>query len=55
MLSIGNYYNDISMLTYAGLGIAMENSPLEVKAAADAVTGTNNENGVRDALLKYCL
>ncbi|MNH39425.1 putative phosphatase [compost metagenome] len=55
MLSIGNYYNDISMLTYAGLGIAMENSPLEVKAAADAVTGTNNEHGVRDALLKYCL
>ncbi|WP_054940043.1 Cof-type HAD-IIB family hydrolase [Paenibacillus ihuae] len=55
VLSIGNYYNDISMLTYAGLGIAMENSPLEVKAAADAVTGTNNEHGVRDALLKYCL
>lgn len=55
VLSIGNYYNDISMLTYAGMGIAMENSPLEVKAAANAVTGTNNENGVRDALLKYCL
>lgn len=55
VLSIGNYYNDISMLTYAGMGIAMENSPLEVKAAANAVTGTNNEHGVRDALLKYCL
>ncbi|OKP96028.1 Cof-type HAD-IIB family hydrolase [Paenibacillus sp. P46E] len=55
VLSIGNYYNDISMLTYAGLGIAMDNSPLEVKAAADAITGTNNNNGVRDALVKYCL
>jgi Cof subfamily protein (haloacid dehalogenase superfamily) len=55
VLSIGNYYNDISMLTYAGMGIAMENSPLEVKAAANDVTGTNNEHGVRDALLKYCL
>ncbi|MEK3686128.1 Cof-type HAD-IIB family hydrolase [Paenibacillus sp. FSL R10-2736] len=55
VLSIGNYYNDISMLTYAGLGVAMDNSPLEVKAAADALTGTNNDNGVRDALVKYCL
>ncbi|UQZ36092.1 Cof-type HAD-IIB family hydrolase [Paenibacillus sp. PK3_47] len=55
VLSIGNYYNDISMLTYAGMGVAMDNSPLEVKAAANAVTGTNNENGVRDALVKYCL
>ncbi|MFC3748532.1 Cof-type HAD-IIB family hydrolase [Paenibacillus sp. GCM10012306] len=55
ILSIGNYYNDISMLTYAGLGVAMDNSPVEVKAAADAITGTNNEHGVRDALVKYCL
>ncbi|ASA20674.1 Cof-type HAD-IIB family hydrolase [Paenibacillus donghaensis] len=55
VLSIGNYYNDISMLTYAGLGVAMDNSPVEVKAAADAITGTNNQHGVRDALLKYCL
>lgn len=55
VLSIGNYFNDISMLTFAGLGIAMDNSPAEVKAAADTVTGTNNEHGVRDALVKYCL
>jgi len=55
VLAIGNYFNDISMLTYAGMGIAMDNSPLEVKAAANAITGTNNEHGVRDALIKYCL
>lgn len=55
VLAIGNYYNDISMLTFAGLGIAMDNSPVEVKAAADTMTGTNNEHGVRDALVKYCL
>ncbi|WP_025692756.1 Cof-type HAD-IIB family hydrolase [Paenibacillus zanthoxyli] len=55
VLSIGNYYNDISMLNFAGLGIAMDNSPVEVKAAADAITGTNNENGVSEALIKYCL
>lgn len=55
VLAIGNYFNDISMLTYAGMGVAMDNSPVEVKAASNAITGTNNEHGVRDALIKYCL
>lgn len=55
ILAIGNYYNDITMLTFAGLGIAMDNSPLEVKAAANEVTASNNEDGVHEALLKYCL
>lgn len=55
VLAIGNYYNDLTMLTYAGLGIAMDNSPLEVKAAANDVTASNNEEGVKLALEKYCL
>ncbi|WP_138495557.1 Cof-type HAD-IIB family hydrolase [Paenibacillus pinistramenti] len=55
VMAIGNFYNDISMLTYAGLGIAMDNSPLEVKAAANDVTLSNNEEGVKAALEKYCL
>ncbi|MGG6314552.1 Cof-type HAD-IIB family hydrolase [Paenibacillus macerans] len=55
VMAIGNYFNDLTMLTYAGLGVAMDNSPLEVKAAADAVTASNNEEGVKLALEKYCL
>ncbi len=55
VMAIGNYYNDLTMLTYAGLGIAMDNSPVEVKAAANAVTASNNEEGVKQALEKYCL
>lgn len=55
VMAIGNYYNDLTMLTFAGLGIAMENSPLEVKAAANDVTLSNNEEGVKAALEKYCL
>ncbi|MFM9278653.1 Cof-type HAD-IIB family hydrolase [Paenibacillus jiagnxiensis] len=55
IMAIGNYYNDLSMLTYAGKGIAMANSPEEVKLAADEVTLSNNEQGVRHALIKYCL
>ncbi|MNY69444.1 Sugar phosphatase YidA [compost metagenome] len=54
-MAIGNFYNDITMLTFAGLGIAMDNSPIEVKAAAQDVTASNNEEGVRLALEKYCL
>lgn len=55
ILAIGNYYNDITMLTFAGMGIAMDNSPVEVKAAANEVTVSNNEDGVHEALVKYCL
>lgn len=55
ILAIGNYYNDITMLTYAGMGIAMDNSPVEVKAAANDITLSNNEHGVHEALVKYCL
>lgn len=53
ILAIGNYYNDISMLEFAGLGIAMSNSPDAVKEAADLVAGSNNEGGVATALREY--
>ncbi len=54
IIAIGNYYNDVDMLRFAGLGIAMGNSPDEVKRAADAVTLSNNEEGVHAALAAYC-
>ncbi|REK77452.1 Cof-type HAD-IIB family hydrolase [Paenibacillus paeoniae] len=53
ILAIGNYYNDISMLQYAGLGIAMSNSPESVKRAADRIAGSNNEGGVAAAIREY--
>ncbi|MGZ9582928.1 Cof-type HAD-IIB family hydrolase [Paenibacillus marinisediminis] len=55
ILAIGNYYNDVTMIQYAGIGVAMDNSPLDVKAAADDVTLSNNEDGVHAALQKYIL
>ncbi|MGZ0043109.1 Cof-type HAD-IIB family hydrolase [Paenibacillus ottowii] len=54
-LAIGDNYNDIDMLAFAGLGIAMENAPLEVKAAANTVTLSNDENGVAHALKNHIL
>jgi len=46
ILAMGNYHNDTEMLEFAGWGVAMDNSPDEVKAAADEVTVSNNEGGV---------
>lgn len=46
-VAFGDGSNDISMLRAAGLGVAMKNSPEDVKSAADTVTELdNNEGGV---------
>jgi hydroxymethylpyrimidine pyrophosphatase-like HAD family hydrolase len=55
VLAIGNYYNDVSMIEYAGLGVAMDNSPDDIKALADVVTTSNNEDGIALILEKYVL
>ena len=47
---IGDAANDIEMLEYAGLAIAMGNASEEVKAISDIVTDTNEKNGVIKAI-----
>ncbi|ASA21423.1 hypothetical protein B9T62_11920 [Paenibacillus donghaensis] len=42
------------MLRFAGLGVAMDNAPDEVKLAADIVTLSNDEDGLKVVLEKYC-
>ena len=54
-ISIGNYYNDISMLKYAGTGIAVDNAPDLVKQHADIITYSNEENGVARFLEEHLL
>ena len=46
LLAFGDGYNDISMLRYAGLGVAMANASEEVKKAANRITLSNDEDGV---------
>lgn len=43
------------MLKKAGIGVAMGNSPQEVKDGATVVTKTNNENGAGQAVETYVL
>ena len=52
IVAIGDAANDIEMLQYAGLAIAMGNASEEVKAIADIVTDTNENNGVIKAIDK---
>lgn len=53
IIAIGDNHNDIDMLKYAGLGVAMGNAPETVKQHAKEITLTNDEDGVAAALLKY--
>ncbi len=54
-MACGDGFNDVTMLSAAGLGIAMDNAQLPAKAAANGVTTSNNENGVGKALRKFAL
>lgn len=55
VVAIGDWDNDISMIKFAGLGIAMDNSTESVKAISDEITADNNHNGVSQAIEKYVL
>lgn len=46
IIAVGDQYNDLEMLQYAGVGVAMGNAPKAIQQAADYVTYTNNEDGV---------
>ncbi|MGN6715311.1 HAD hydrolase family protein [Anaerocolumna jejuensis] len=50
--SLGDSYNDITMLQYAGLGIAMENGRDIVRDTADFITLSNDEEGIVYAIEK---
>lgn len=52
-MAFGDGENDISMIAMAGIGVAMENGVDQVRAAADHVTGTNEEAGVAAAIRKF--
>jgi hydroxymethylpyrimidine pyrophosphatase-like HAD family hydrolase len=53
VIAMGDNYDDREMIEFAGMGVAMGNAPDEIKAAANFVTDTNNNDGVRKALERF--
>ena len=53
IMAVGDGENDRNMLQTAGFSVAMGNAMDRVKETADAVTLTNNENGVAAAIRNY--
>ena len=55
MMALGDEENDLTMIQFAGLGVAMENGSTQVKEAADFVTLSNEADGVAYAVEKFIL
>jgi len=55
VMAIGDSFNDLDMIKWAGVGVAMGNAIEEVKEAADFITFTNDEEGVTEALQRFVL
>ncbi len=55
MIACGDGYNDLTMIRYAGLGVAMENAVLPVRQAADFITTSNDDDGIANVIKKYII
>ncbi|MCM8711552.1 Cof-type HAD-IIB family hydrolase [Clostridium sp. SYSU_GA19001] len=55
IIAIGDSENDLSMIEFAGMGIAMGNAIDIVKQKADYITETNDNDGVAKAVKKFVL
>lgn len=52
-IAFGDAENDISMLEYAGIGVAMGNASEDVKKIADEITLDNDHDGIASSLAKH--
>lgn len=55
MIGIGDHYNDFSLLMACGLKVAMGNAVDELKAIADYIAPSLDDDGVADVIEKYIL
>lgn len=53
MVCCGDGFNDISMIEYAGLGVAMQNAQEAVREKADYITASNDEDGIVQVIEKF--
>ncbi|MGL4772298.1 MAG: sugar-phosphatase [Clostridium sp.] len=55
LIAMGDEANDVEMVKYAGMGVAMENATDKVKEVANYITSKNSEDGVAKAIEKLVL
>lgn len=55
VMTIGDNFNDLEMIEYAGIGVAMGNAPAEVKAIARWVAPSVEEDGAAAAIEEFVL
>ncbi|MDO5516739.1 MAG: sugar-phosphatase [Clostridium sp.] len=55
IIACGDAENDLSMVKYAGLGVAMENAMDSVKEHADYITSSNDEGGIVKVIEKFIM
>ena len=53
MIAVGDGFNDLSMIKFAGLGVAMANAQEVVRQSADYITLSNEEDGVAAVVEKF--
>ena len=53
MIAFGDGHNDASMVKYAGIGVAMANAVEDLKAIADEITSSNEEDGIAVSLHEH--
>ena len=53
LVACGDGFNDVSMVNFAGMGVAMANACAETKAVANYIAPSNDEDGVADAIKKF--
>lgn len=55
LIAFGDHYNDLTMIGYAGMGVAMANAEAEVKKISSYICESNDDDGVAKTIEKYVL
>ena len=55
LIACGDSMNDTTMVSFAGLGVAMENAQPQLKSRADYIADTNDNDGVAEVIEKFIL
>ena len=55
LVAFGDHYNDMTMIGYAGFGVAMGNAEPDVKKIADYVCESNDDDGIAKTFDRYIL